>query len=163
MFNRRDFGLAGIGLIAGAAGLRAANTHAKEETMTGPLEMTFEITKTEEEWRKILTSEQFRVLRKHGTERSGTSPLDKIYDSGTYVCAGCELPVFSSETKFDSGTGWPSYYAPADETAIATAEDTPPPRPAQRSSAADAAPTWAMFSTTAPSRPACGTVSTPLR
>jgi peptide-methionine (R)-S-oxide reductase len=72
----------------------------------------FEITKTEEEWRKILTPEQFYVLRKHGTERAGTSPLDKNYAKGVYECAACSLPLFTSETKFDSGTGWPSFYAP---------------------------------------------------
>jgi peptide-methionine (R)-S-oxide reductase len=72
----------------------------------------FEIQKTEDEWRQVLTPEQFHVLRKHGTERAGTSPLDKQYGPGTYVCAGCDLPLFSSETKFDSGTGWPSFYAP---------------------------------------------------
>jgi peptide-methionine (R)-S-oxide reductase len=72
----------------------------------------FEITKAEAEWRKILTPEQFRVLRQHGTERAGTSALDKQYGKGTYVCAGCSLPLFTSETKFNSGTGWPSFYAP---------------------------------------------------
>jgi peptide-methionine (R)-S-oxide reductase len=72
----------------------------------------FEITKTDEEWRKILTPDQFRVLRQHGTERAGTSPLDKNYSQGTYVCAGCDLPLFTAETKFNSGTGWPSFYAP---------------------------------------------------
>jgi len=82
----------------------------------------FEISKTEEEWRKILTPEQFQVLRKHGTERAHTSPLDKQYGKGTFVCAGCELPLFSSETKFNSGTGWPSFYDPM-ENAIATTVD----------------------------------------
>ncbi|PMB21925.1 peptide-methionine (R)-S-oxide reductase [Fischerella thermalis CCMEE 5318] len=82
----------------------------------------FEINKTEEEWRKILTPEQFRVLRKHGTERAGTSPLDKNYADGTYVCAGCGQPLFTSETKFNSGTGWPSFYAPI-EGAISTTVD----------------------------------------
>jgi peptide-methionine (R)-S-oxide reductase len=82
----------------------------------------FEINKTEQEWRNILTPEQFHVLRKHGTERAHTSPLDKQYARGTYVCAACELPLFSSETKFNSGTGWPSFYAPI-EGAIATSVD----------------------------------------
>lgn len=82
----------------------------------------FEITKTEEEWRKTLTPEQFRVLRQHGTERAGTSPLDKEYGKGTYTCAGCGSPLFTSETKFNSGTGWPSFYAPI-EGAIATSVD----------------------------------------
>ncbi|MEG4454334.1 peptide-methionine (R)-S-oxide reductase MsrB [Microcoleus sp. N9_A1] len=82
----------------------------------------FEITKTEEEWRKILTPAQFEVLRKHGTERSHTSILDKQYGKGIYACAGCNLPVFSSQTKFDSGTGWPSFYEPI-KGAIATSVD----------------------------------------
>ncbi len=72
----------------------------------------FTVTKTEDEWQKELTPEQFKVLRKHGTERAGTSPLDKQYGKGMYVCAACEQPLFSSDTKFDSGTGWPSFYAP---------------------------------------------------
>ncbi|NJQ97106.1 MAG: peptide-methionine (R)-S-oxide reductase, partial [Hydrococcus sp. CSU_1_8] len=65
----------------------------------------YEINKTEEEWRKSLTPEQFHVLRKHGTERAGTSALDKQYGQGTYVCAGCGQPLFTSETKYNSRTG----------------------------------------------------------
>ncbi|HTL88273.1 MAG TPA: peptide-methionine (R)-S-oxide reductase MsrB [Leptolyngbya sp.] len=83
---------------------------------------SFEINKTEDEWKAALTPEQFRVLRKHGTERAGTSPLDKEYGKGTFVCSACESPLFSSETKFNSGTGWPSFYAPI-ESAIATTTD----------------------------------------
>ena len=83
---------------------------------------TFEVTRTDEEWRRMLTPEQYRVLRKHGTERAGTSPLDKEYRKGTFLCAGCDKPLFSSDTKFDSGTGWPSFYAPI-EGAIGTSED----------------------------------------
>ncbi|MDH6060558.1 peptide-methionine (R)-S-oxide reductase MsrB [Chrysosporum bergii ANA360D] len=82
----------------------------------------FAITKSEEEWRSILTPEQFQVLRKHGTERAFTSPLDKQYNEGTFVCAGCGQPLFKSETKFNSGTGWPSFYQPI-EGAIATTVD----------------------------------------
>ncbi|MEG4216046.1 peptide-methionine (R)-S-oxide reductase MsrB [Microcoleus sp. Pol14C6] len=82
----------------------------------------FEITKTEEEWRKILTPAQFEVLRKHGTERAHTSPLDKQYGKGIYACAACNLPLFSSQTKFNSGTGWPSFYDPI-KGAIATSVD----------------------------------------
>jgi peptide-methionine (R)-S-oxide reductase len=81
----------------------------------------FEVTKTDAEWREILKPEQFRVLRQHGTERAGTSPLDKEYGEGTYYCAGCELPLFTSNTKYNSGTGWPSFYAPIEgsvETSI---------------------------------------------
>lgn len=83
---------------------------------------SFEINKTEEEWKASLTPEQFRVLRKHGTERAGTSPLDKEYGKGTFKCAGCGTALFSSETKFNSGTGWPSFYAPI-ESAIETSVD----------------------------------------
>ncbi|MBD2303556.1 peptide-methionine (R)-S-oxide reductase MsrB [Nostoc sp. FACHB-87] len=82
----------------------------------------FEITKSEDEWRSILTPEQFRVLRKHGTERAFTSSLDKLYAEGTYVCAACDLPLFTSDTKFNSGTGWPSFFQPI-EGAIATTVD----------------------------------------
>lgn len=82
----------------------------------------FEIAKTEQEWQKDLTPDQFRVLRKHGTERAGTSPLDKEYSKGTYLCAGCGTPLFTSETKFNSGTGWPSFFAPI-EDAIETSVD----------------------------------------
>lgn len=89
--------------------------------MTAP-NKEFEITKTESEWRENLTPEQFNVLRKHGTERAHTSPLDKQYDNGTYVCAACDLPLFLSETKFNSGTGWPSFFAPI-EGGIGTTVD----------------------------------------
>jgi peptide-methionine (R)-S-oxide reductase len=90
--------------------------------MANPQKSSFEISKTEEEWRNTLTPEQFNVLRKHGTERAHTSPLDKQYNKGTYICAGCGSPLFSSETKFNSGTGWPSFYEPIDE-AIGTSVD----------------------------------------
>ncbi|MBE9205297.1 peptide-methionine (R)-S-oxide reductase MsrB [Nostoc sp. LEGE 06077] len=82
----------------------------------------FEVTKSEEEWSKVLTKEQFYVLRKHGTERAFTSSLDKEYGEGSYVCAACELPLFKSDTKFNSGTGWPSFFKPI-EGAIATTVD----------------------------------------
>jgi peptide-methionine (R)-S-oxide reductase len=80
------------------------------------------VTHTEEEWKKILTPEQFYVLREEGTERPGTSPLNKEKRKGTFVCAGCGLPLFSSETKYESGTGWPSFWKPLDN-AIGTSED----------------------------------------
>lgn len=82
----------------------------------------FEIEKTDEEWRRHLTPEQYRVLRKHGTERARTSPLDKEYGAGTYACAGCGLPLFKADTKFDSGTGWPSFWTPI-EGAVGTTTD----------------------------------------
>ncbi|MEM8935471.1 MAG: peptide-methionine (R)-S-oxide reductase MsrB [Pseudomonadota bacterium] len=64
----------------------------------------------ESEWKERLTDEQFRVLRKEGTERAGTSPLDKEYRKGVFACAGCGLEIFNSDMKFDSGTGWPSFF-----------------------------------------------------
>ena len=85
-------------------------------------ERRFEITRSDEEWRRLLTPEQYRVLRQHGTERAGTSPLDREKRAGTFVCAGCEQPLFSSETKFDSGTGWPSFWQPLDG-AVGTSVD----------------------------------------
>jgi peptide-methionine (R)-S-oxide reductase len=82
----------------------------------------FPVAKTEEEWKSVLTQEQYQVLRKHGTERAGTSPLDKVYEPGTYVCAACGTPLFTSETKFNSGTGWPSFYDPI-ENSVETTTD----------------------------------------
>ena len=82
----------------------------------------FEIVKTDTEWRAALTPEQYRVLREHGTERAGTSPLDHEHGRGTFHCAGCDLPLFASETKFDSGTGWPSFWTPLDG-AVGTSSD----------------------------------------
>ena len=72
--------------------------------------MTDNIVKTEDEWKACLTPEEFHILRKEGTERSFSHPLNKEYRSGKYVCAGCETPLFKSDMKFDSGTGWPSFY-----------------------------------------------------
>jgi peptide-methionine (R)-S-oxide reductase len=82
----------------------------------------FEVTRTDAEWKAALSPEQYRVLRDHGTERAGTSPLDKEYGKGTFLCAGCDLPLFSSETKFDSRTGWPSFWRPL-EDAVGTSTD----------------------------------------
>jgi peptide-methionine (R)-S-oxide reductase len=82
----------------------------------------FEVAYSDEEWRRRLTPEQYYVLREHGTERAGTSPLNGEKRAGTYHCAGCDLPLFSSETKYESGTGWPSFWAPL-EGAIGTSED----------------------------------------
>ena len=83
---------------------------------------TFEVARTEAEWRQLLSRDAFRVLRQHGTEPAGSSPLNAEKRAGTYQCGGCDLPLFSSATKFESGTGWPSFYAPL-ENAIGTSED----------------------------------------
>ncbi len=78
--------------------------------------------KTDDEWRRTLTPEQFNVLREHGTERAGTSPLNREKRDGTFSCAGCGQALFTADTKFESGTGWPSFYRPI-EGAIATTTD----------------------------------------
>lgn len=80
------------------------------------------VTKSEAEWRHCLTPEQFRVLRERGTERAGTSPLDREKREGTFRCAACGLDLFSSEAKFNSGTGWPSFWMPI-EGAVGTTVD----------------------------------------
>jgi peptide-methionine (R)-S-oxide reductase len=121
MYSRRDLSKLCLTLAGGFIGLKGASE------LLSPVEAkaageTFEVAKTEAEWRKILTPEQFNVLRKHGTERPNSSPLDANYAPGTYSCAGCDLALFSSETKFHSGTGWPSFWKPLDN-AVATSED----------------------------------------
>jgi peptide-methionine (R)-S-oxide reductase len=81
-----------------------------------------EIERSDEDWRRELTPEQFYVLRKHGTERAGTSPLNAEKREGVFVCAACGTPLFDSDTKYESGTGWPSFYKPKDG-AVETSED----------------------------------------
>ncbi len=114
MPTRRQLTFAGVGMAL-AAGLSRTASAAEESPM-------FEIVKTDAEWKKELTPEQFYVMRQHGTERAGTSPLDKNYAPGEYHCAACDLPLFTSATKFNSGTGWPSFYAPIDG-AVGTSTD----------------------------------------
>lgn len=81
------------------------------------------VQKTDEEWRRELTPEQYRVLRQHGTERAGTSPLNDEHRKGTFRCAGCGAPLFDSSTKYESGSGWPSFYKPL-PGAVETQVDT---------------------------------------
>ena len=81
-----------------------------------------DLRKTDEEWRATLSPKQYEVLRQHGTEMRGTSPLNAEKREGTFYCAGCGEPLFASDTKYESGTGWPSFYAPI-EGAIATTTD----------------------------------------
>ena len=82
----------------------------------------YEVEKTDAEWRKQLSPQAYHVLREHGTERAGTSPLVDEHRKGTFQCAGCGLALFSSETKFESGTGWPSFYRPLEGTVGTTTD-----------------------------------------
>ena len=83
---------------------------------------TFEITRTDAQWRAMLTPLEYKVMRQEGTERAFTSPLDKFYEAGLYHCRGCDLALYSSDHKYDSGTGWPSFWQ-AQEGAIGTSVD----------------------------------------
>lgn len=112
-----------LGVFA-LSGCSSQQTDAQAGTLTED-EMTsgeFALNKSPDEWREILTPEEFHVLREHGTERPFSSDLNKLYEPGTFTCAGCEQPLYSSETKFDSGTGWPSFYA-AIPDAVGTSTD----------------------------------------
>ena len=84
---------------------------------------SFEVTRNDAEWRALLTETEYLVMRKEKTERAGSSPLNAEYSNGTYTCKGCDLPLYSSAAKFDSGTGWPSFFQSL-PNAIATKDDS---------------------------------------
>ena len=111
MMMRRDL------LISSTIGLMVGRI------ATAPAAETFEVLHSDADWRKLLTPVQFAVLRQAATERPFTSPLNNEHRHGTFACAGCELALFSSDTKFESGTGWPSFWAPLDR-AVGTEQDT---------------------------------------
>jgi peptide-methionine (R)-S-oxide reductase len=101
--DRRQFlTIAGRGGLGVTIGCSPAETHAAER---------FEVSLTPAEWKRRLSPAQFHILREEGTERPWSSPLNKEKRNGVYACAGCKLPLFLSSTKFESGTGWPSFYA----------------------------------------------------
>lgn len=91
-------------------------------TKTAPAEH-YEVSHTDQEWAQQLTPEQFRVLRKHGTERAGSSPLNAEKRPGTFMCAGCSQALFRTDDKFESGTGWPSFTQPLEPDAVGITED----------------------------------------
>ncbi len=95
MQNRRTFTLAALSGLVFPAAVRA---------------QTFEVTRTDAQWRAMLSDLEFAVMREEATERAGSSPLDKVYSAGVYHCRGCDLALYSSGAKYDSGTGWPSFY-----------------------------------------------------
>lgn len=100
--------------------------HPKEITMSAKIEIgpIVKVTKTDEEWKKLLTPAAYQVLRHEDTERAFTSPLHENHQPGIYHCAGCDLPAYSSEHKFDSGTGWPSFWQPIDAKVVETRTDS---------------------------------------
>ena len=120
MYRRQLLGFAAVSAAAAAFALpfRPKPAPANAETA----EKAFEIVKSDSEWRRILSREQYAVLRQEGTEYAHTSPLLNEKREGTYACAGCDLPLYSSKHKFDSGTGWPSFWAPI-EGHVATKTD----------------------------------------
>lgn len=120
--KRRQFSHTALCLTLSAVLGNKRNLIGRAYADSALAEETFEVTKTDVEWKAILSPEQYNVLRRHGTEPAGSSPLDKNYAKGTYVCAGCDLPLFSSETKFNSGTGWPSFFDPL-ENAVGSSTD----------------------------------------
>ncbi len=120
--NRRLLLLAGTGAAAVLAFDAATRWTGAGAQAAAGAEGSFEITKTPEEWRAILSEAQFAVLREESTERPFTSALNEEKRAGTYHCAGCDLPLYASEAKFDSGTGWPSFYEPL-PNAVGTKED----------------------------------------
>lgn len=104
------------------SGLAAAAAFGAGSLRMNAASGIFEVTRTDEAWRGQLTPLQYKVMRHEGTERAGSSPLDKNYAAGTYHCRGCDLPLYPSNTKFDSGTGWPSFWKSLPR-AVGTKED----------------------------------------
>ncbi|MFO7800534.1 peptide-methionine (R)-S-oxide reductase MsrB [Rhodohalobacter sp.] len=103
-------------------------THSHLEHLTYSIAMSDstnneKVTRTEEEWKELLSSGEYRVLRNKGTEMPWVNEYNSLYDEGVYVCKGCGQPLFSSETKYNSRTGWPSYWAPIEEDAVEERED----------------------------------------
>jgi peptide-methionine (R)-S-oxide reductase len=120
MITRREIALGAAGLAIAAA--LGSGVIRWRSGATAATDKKFEVAYTPDEWRRRLTSEQYAVLRGEGTERAFTSPLNAEKRQGVFACAGCDLPLFASGTKFESGTGWPSFYAPIDG-AIGTGKD----------------------------------------
>ena len=123
--NRRQFASAGSALAIAACtgGTPATTSTRKAAVMSASTDTNIDWQSlSEREWRERLTDEEFRVLRKEGTEAPWTSPLNDEKRAGTFVCAGCDLPLFTTEMKFDSGTGWPSFFEVIDG-AVGTKKD----------------------------------------
>lgn len=120
-FTRRSF--IGGGAVAATYGLTLLTGVGLPKSQATEL-TKFEVTHTDDEWRKLLSANQYAVLRKEGTERPFSSPLNDEHRAGRFVCAGCALDLFSSKTKFDSGTGWPSFWQPLDKAVLEIKDST---------------------------------------
>jgi len=112
MIHRRALLKAGVALCAFAAMSKLSQAGTTTMTTTDTDTKVDFKHLSDAEWHKRLNADQYYVLRKHGTERAGTSPLNAEKRKGTFACQGCDLPLFESSTKFESGTGWPSFYQP---------------------------------------------------
>jgi peptide-methionine (R)-S-oxide reductase len=112
--NRRYFlsSSIAVGAFAALSRLPVSAASILQEPNSSKSKGIQKVIKTDAEWKSLLTTEQYNVMRQKGTEAPYSSPLNNIHDKGTFECAACELPLFSSTTKFDSGTGWPSFWAP---------------------------------------------------
>ncbi|MCF4995903.1 peptide-methionine (R)-S-oxide reductase MsrB [Pseudomonas syringae] len=124
MFSRRQILVAtgGLGLAALVSGVLPKLSTDAALIGEARADEAFEVTHSDSEWRSKLSDEQYAILREEGTERAYTSALNDEHRNGTFACAGCDLPLFSSQTKFDSRTGWPSFWKPLDH-AVATRTD----------------------------------------
>lgn len=115
--NRRLFlttlGIGTIGTYFTLQGFNMTKAHAGD----------YAVQRTDAEWRAMLSPERYNVLRRHGTERAGTSPLNSEKRAGTFVCGGCDWALFSSASKYESGSGWPSFYQPINDQAVGTTTD----------------------------------------
>jgi peptide-methionine (R)-S-oxide reductase len=122
MMSRRNV----LNAVLGLGTVSAALAGVRGLFLGGPAHAakSYEVTHSDAEWQKLLQPDQYRVLRKAGTERPHSSPLNQEKRTGVYSCAGCALPLFSSSTKFESGTGWPSFWQPMDKAVVEESDTT---------------------------------------
>jgi peptide-methionine (R)-S-oxide reductase len=106
-------------LLLSLSNCQSSSSQSRDKEVLLPADTTGKVRKTDKEWKALLDEKAYYVLRKHGTERAFTGKYNDYKGKGTFVCAGCGNPLFSSQTKFESGTGWPSFYQPIDKKNVA--------------------------------------------